>query len=185
MNRTWKNGLLALPSVGASMLPKLACPACWPAYAGLLSSVGLGFLISTVYLLPLTAVSLLLAVAALAFRANKRRGYGPFAVGLVAGSAVLLGKFVWESNLTVHSALGLLVSLRCGMRGRSAICLAKQQPAPNAKEKMFDELNIKERNTMATKKKIEVFSAGCSTCKETIEVVKHLAGSSHEAAKSP
>jgi len=33
---------------------------------------------------------------------------------------------------------------------------------------------------MATKKKIEVFSAGCSTCKETIEVVKRLAGSSHE-----
>ncbi len=33
---------------------------------------------------------------------------------------------------------------------------------------------------MATRKKIEVFSAGCSTCKETIEVVKRLAGSSHE-----
>jgi glutaredoxin len=33
---------------------------------------------------------------------------------------------------------------------------------------------------MSTKKKIEVFSAGCSTCKETIELVKRLAGSSHE-----
>jgi glutaredoxin 3 len=33
---------------------------------------------------------------------------------------------------------------------------------------------------MNTKKKIEVFSAGCSTCKETIELVKRLAGSSHE-----
>lgn len=33
---------------------------------------------------------------------------------------------------------------------------------------------------MAAKKKIEVFSAGCSTCKETIEVVKRLAGSTHE-----
>ena len=33
---------------------------------------------------------------------------------------------------------------------------------------------------MATKKKIEVFSAGCSTCKDTIELVKRLAGSSHE-----
>ena len=31
-----------------------------------------------------------------------------------------------------------------------------------------------------TKKKIEVFSAGCSTCKETIELVKKLAGSAHE-----
>jgi glutaredoxin len=29
-------------------------------------------------------------------------------------------------------------------------------------------------------KKIEVFSAGCSTCKETIETVKRLAGSNHE-----
>jgi glutaredoxin len=33
---------------------------------------------------------------------------------------------------------------------------------------------------MNTKKKIEVFSAGCETCKETIELVKRLAGSSHE-----
>jgi glutaredoxin len=32
---------------------------------------------------------------------------------------------------------------------------------------------------MAEKKKVEVFSAGCSTCKETIELVKRLAGS-HE-----
>ena len=33
---------------------------------------------------------------------------------------------------------------------------------------------------MNTKKRIEVFSAGCSTCKETIELVKKVAGSSHE-----
>ena len=109
MNSRLKQGLLALPSVGFSMLPKLACPACWPAYAGLLSSAGLGFLISTTYLLPLTAGFLFLAVAALLFRANKRRGYGPFVLGLVAGSAVLWGKFAWESKLTMYSALGLLV----------------------------------------------------------------------------
>lgn len=109
MNSRLKQGLLALPSVGFSLLPKLACPACWPAYAGLLSSVGLGFLISTAYLLPLTAAFLFLTVAALLFRANKRRGYGPFVLGLVAGSAVLLGKFAWESKLAMYSALGLLV----------------------------------------------------------------------------
>lgn len=33
---------------------------------------------------------------------------------------------------------------------------------------------------MATRKKIEVFSAGCSTCKETIELISRIAGSSHE-----
>ena len=109
MNRTWKQSLLALPGVGVSILPKLACPACWPAYAGFLSSVGLGFLISTVYLLPLTVAFLVLALAALVFRANKRRGYGAFVLGLVAGGGVLLGKFAFESNLIVYTALGLLV----------------------------------------------------------------------------
>jgi glutaredoxin 3 len=33
---------------------------------------------------------------------------------------------------------------------------------------------------MSTRKKIEVFSAGCSTCKETIELVKKIAGSTHQ-----
>lgn len=30
------------------------------------------------------------------------------------------------------------------------------------------------------KHKIEIFSAGCATCKETIDAVKKLAGSEHE-----
>ena len=33
---------------------------------------------------------------------------------------------------------------------------------------------------MPTNKRIEIFSAGCSTCKETVELVKRIAGSSHE-----
>ena len=109
MNTRWKQGLLTLPSIGVSLLPKLACPACWPAYAGLLTSVGLGFLISTLYLLPLTTGFLVLTLAGLVFRAKKRRGYGPFVLGLAAGIGVLLGKFAWGSNLTMYSALGLLV----------------------------------------------------------------------------
>jgi len=33
---------------------------------------------------------------------------------------------------------------------------------------------------MVSRKRIEVFSAGCATCEETIESVKRLAGSAHE-----
>jgi glutaredoxin len=33
---------------------------------------------------------------------------------------------------------------------------------------------------MAQKHKIEVFSAGCATCKETIDMVRKIAGSDHE-----
>jgi mercuric ion transport protein len=109
MSHTWKQGLLALPGVGFSLLPKLMCPMCWPAYAGLLTSVGLGFLISAAYLLPFTAAFLALALAAMAFRANNRHGYGPFLVGLGATAGVLLGKFRWESKPTMYGAVGLLV----------------------------------------------------------------------------
>lgn len=100
---------MALPGVGISMLPKLACPACWPAYAGLLSSIGLGFLISAAYLLPLTLAFLILALGALAFRANKRNGYRPFLVGLFGALGTVLGKFVWESKYILYGAVGLLV----------------------------------------------------------------------------
>src|SRR5579864_1017010 len=84
MNSKWRQGLLAVPSVGVSMLPKLACPACWPAYSGLLASVGLGPLIRETYLLPLTATFLGLALGVMAFKARERYGYGPFLLGLVA-----------------------------------------------------------------------------------------------------
>ena len=33
---------------------------------------------------------------------------------------------------------------------------------------------------MATRKEIEVFSTGCVICKETIELVRRIAGSGHE-----
>jgi glutaredoxin len=33
---------------------------------------------------------------------------------------------------------------------------------------------------MAPKRKIEIFSAGCATCRETVELVKRIAGSDHD-----
>ena len=110
MSIRWKQGMLALPSVGFSMLPKLACPACWPAYAGLLTSVGLGFLISAVYLLPFTVAFLVLALGAMVLRARDRHGYRPLILGLVAASGVVIGKFVLESNSTIYGSVGLLVA---------------------------------------------------------------------------
>lgn len=109
MNRTWKQTLIAIPGITVSLLPKLACPLCWPAYAGLLSSIGLGFLISTKYLLPLTAAFLIVALGALAFRARRRHGYGPFAIGLLASLLVVMSKFEWESNSALYGSLGLLI----------------------------------------------------------------------------
>src|SRR5712692_4707524 len=106
--RVWKQSLLAVPGVGVSLLPKLICPLCWPAYAGL-STLSLGFLISTAYLFPLTAALLALAVGSLAFRASRRRGLGPFWFGLAASVFVLTCKFYFESVPVTYTGVGLLV----------------------------------------------------------------------------
>jgi len=106
----WKRGLAVLPGIGVSLLPKLACPMCWPAYAGLVSALGLGSLILTKYLLPLTVAFLAIAAAALGFRASRRQGYGPFWLGLVAGAVILTGKFYFDVAPAAYAGVGLLIA---------------------------------------------------------------------------
>jgi hypothetical protein len=62
------------------------------------------------YLLGLTAVFLIIAVGALAFRAKTRRGYKPFVLGLCAGAIVMIGKFYYESDPAMYGGLGVLVA---------------------------------------------------------------------------
>src|SRR6266571_6095721 len=87
-----------IPGIGVALLPKLLCPLCWPLYAGIVSSVGLGFLIGTAYLLPITSAFLALTLAVLGLGAKQRHGYGPFVTGVVASAGVLIGKFFLESS---------------------------------------------------------------------------------------
>src|SRR6266852_6181007 len=87
-----KLGLLTIPGVAVSLLPVLACSLCWPAYAALISSLGLGFLASSTYLLPLTGA--LLAVAVVGLGLQKSKGYGPFVMGLVSVATILPGRFL-------------------------------------------------------------------------------------------
>ena len=96
-----------LPAVGAALLPKLTCPACWPAYAALLSALGVGFIDYTPYLLPLTLVFLVVTLAILAWR--PRRGYVPLALGLFASAVMLIGKFFFDSDLATYAGVALLV----------------------------------------------------------------------------
>jgi len=96
-----------LPAVGAALLPKLTCPACWPAYAALLSALGVGFIDYTPYLLPLTLVFLIVTLAILAW--HPRRGYAPLALGLFASGAMLIGKFFFDSDIATYAGVALLV----------------------------------------------------------------------------
>ena len=106
----WRRTAAVLPGIGISVMPKLICPLCWPAYAGLLSSVGLSFLINSRNLLAVTTTFLLVAVIALTFRARQRRGYGPAVIGLAASASVLIGKFYLGSFAIMYAALGILIA---------------------------------------------------------------------------
>lgn len=96
-----------LPAVGAALIPKLTCPACWPAYAALLSALGVSFIDYTPYLLPLTLVFLAVTLAILAWR--PRRGFAPLALGLFAAAVMLIGKFFFDSDTATYAGIALLV----------------------------------------------------------------------------
>ena len=106
----WRGLLSVVPGIGASVLPVGVCPACWPAYAGLLSTLGLGFLLETRYLIPITAVLLVAALFSLGYRARSRHGYGPLALGALGTTVALGGKFLVLSNTALYSGLVVLVA---------------------------------------------------------------------------
>src|SRR5207247_7356209 len=102
--------VLVLLGIAAALLPNLTCPLCWPAYAGILSASGLGFLGTTAYLLPFTAALLVVAVGALALGAKRHGKHRPLLLGFVGSAVVLLGKFVLGSSPATFGGVGLLIA---------------------------------------------------------------------------
>lgn len=107
---TWTKSLAVASGIMVALLPKLSCPMCWPAYAGLLTTLGLGFLLSGRYLFGVTAAFLVISVAALAFRNRERRGIAPALVGLAGAAVVLFGKFQFDSINSTYAGLAILIS---------------------------------------------------------------------------
>ena len=100
---------MALPGIVVSALPFGGCPACWPVYAGVLSALGLGFLLSPEYLLPVTLLFLAIALLSLGRRASTRRGYGPLLLSFPASALIVLGKFLIDSDMAAYAGVALLV----------------------------------------------------------------------------
>lgn len=114
-----------MPALGASLLPSLSCPACWPAYASALSAVGLSFLGESKYLIWLNVVALVVSLIVLTRRA-RQGSYLPVLVGALAAVLILFGKFLLNSNpATWVGAVGLLaVFIWSTPKSRSASCSA-------------------------------------------------------------
>ncbi len=102
--------LALLPAIGSALLPKLTCPLCWPAYASLLSAVGLGFVDYTPYLLPLTSAFLLIAIASIGYHARKKQHYIPLVVGVASAVMVWAAKFIWVSDWVTYGGIAVLIA---------------------------------------------------------------------------
>ena len=105
-----KAGLSSIPAIVIALLPQVFCPACWPAYTGILSSLGIGFVNYTPYLLPTTIALLVITMGAFAYKADKRRGYGPLIVGVIGSASIVLGKFILEIDLVLYLGVVILIS---------------------------------------------------------------------------
>jgi len=101
--------LASLPGALAALLPITVCPLCLPAFVGFLSAIGLGFLLQARFLLSLIVGLLILALAGLAYKAHRRRGYGPLAVGVAASAIILIGKFLLNFEPAIYFGVALLI----------------------------------------------------------------------------
>jgi len=106
--RARKLTLLSVPAILASLIPTVTCPLCITAYTALLSTLGLGFLMSSTYLLPLTVVLLAVAVAALGYEAVKSGAWGPLVLCLCGSAVILAGKFLFASQPATYAGVALL-----------------------------------------------------------------------------
>lgn len=103
----WMSSVAVLPALVA-LLPNVACPACWPAYTALLSSLGVGFLPTGRYLPTVTLLGLAIPLGVLALKARRGRGLMPFVFGLVGATALVVGRFALASAALVFVGVAML-----------------------------------------------------------------------------
>lgn len=96
-NQSRNIGFSALSAILVAAIPK--CPLCWIA---LMSALGVGSAVNSNWLQPLAVALLFLPVSVLLLGARRRRGYGPFFLGLVAVIAMYLCKFRLNYDFGVY-----------------------------------------------------------------------------------
>ncbi len=94
--------LASFPAAVLPLLPGFSCPACVAAYAGVLSALGVGFLVTERVLLPLIAVSLLFGVASIAWTIRAHGRKSPLVLAIVGAALIAGGRLVWSVPAAVY-----------------------------------------------------------------------------------
>ena len=107
--RGWLQTLAAVPAAALPLLPSFTCPACLAAYAGVLSAMGLGFLLREEFLAPVIVVALVLSLLAVARATRSHRNPWPLVSTVVGALAIVAGRLVWDVPALLYSGAGVLL----------------------------------------------------------------------------
>ncbi len=92
----------------------LVCPACIPALASLLASLGIGFAAKEQFIRPVLVGLLIVAVATFAWSAKLHRHWWIIVTGVAGGVLVYLGRYfafgeLWMNQAALWAGAGVLV----------------------------------------------------------------------------
>lgn len=88
----WVRNTGLAPGLGLAVLAKFSCSFCVAAYAGVLSSLGLGFAATDRGLLTLTVLLVVVGLASVAWSIRRHRSLGPLLLAAVGALVVLAGR---------------------------------------------------------------------------------------------
>lgn len=106
----WLQTIIAIPAAALPLLPSFSCPVCIAAYAGLLSSLGLGFLLTDRVQRPLIVAFLIVSVAGVGWAARQYKRVGPFALALLGSAGIVVGRLVWGVAPALYVGVVCLVA---------------------------------------------------------------------------
>ncbi len=94
--------MAVIPAAVLALLPSASCPVCLAAYAGLLSSLGLGFLFNDRVQKPLIVLFVSISVASIAWAIRRHGRFGPCLVVLAGSIAIVAGRVIWSVPWAVY-----------------------------------------------------------------------------------
>ena len=105
----WARSLAPLPGALLSLVPSIACPACLAAYAGVLSTLGVGFLLNERVLLPLIGAFLAMGIASIAWSTRSHGRVGPLVATVIGTLGVISARVIWNIPTVLYASVAMLV----------------------------------------------------------------------------
>lgn len=125
--RSWGmvRALGAIPGAVAAVLPVATCPACFAAYAGLLSALGAGYLLREQILAPLLVVLLVLGMVSVAWSSRSHGRREPLFATIAGSTAIVAGRLIWSTPLLLYGGVSIVLGASLWN-----VWLGRQGPAP-------------------------------------------------------